>query len=149
MSEPTQAPLDRARRCELLAATPGPTLIALADQVIEDAGPPTVVLAPELGMTMVTVREPVEAIRFHVGEVLVCRAEVDHRGTSGWAMRMGEDRAATLAAALLDAEAAADGPRRSAIDELCRTTELMLAEDRAREWAELAATTVHFEELDA
>lgn len=149
MSEPTQAPLDRTRRCELLAATPGPTLIALADQVIEDAGPPTVVLAPELGMTMVTVREPVEAIRFHVGEVLVCRAEVDHRGTSGWAMRMGEDRAATLAAALLDAEAAADGPHRAAIDDLCRTTERVLAEDRAREWAELAATTVHFEELDA
>lgn len=149
MTEEIDAPLPRARRCELLAATPGPTLISLADQVIDDAGPPTVVLAPELGMTMVTVREPVEAIRFHVGEVLVCRAEVDHRGMSGWAMRMGEDRAATLAAALLDAEAAADGPRRAAIDALCRATGQMLAEDRAREWAELSATTVRFEELDA
>lgn len=148
MTEPNDAPLNRARRCELLAATPGPTLIALADRVIDDAGPPRVVLAPEVGMTMMTVREPVEAIRFHVGEVLVCRAEVDHRGQSGWAMRMGEDRAATLAAALLDAEAAADGPRRAAIDELCRRTERVLAEDRAREWAELAATTVRFEELD-
>lgn len=98
-------------------------------------------------MVMMTVREPVEATRFHLGEVLVTRAEVEHRAARGWSMRMGDDPEAALAAAVCDAEIEADGPGRSAIEALCTDTEARLVAERAAEWSELAPTMVDFEEM--
>jgi len=44
--------------------------------------------------------------RFILADVLATQAGVEHRGERGWAMRLGDDTAATLAAAICDAEAA-------------------------------------------
>jgi alpha-D-ribose 1-methylphosphonate 5-triphosphate synthase subunit PhnG len=119
----------------------------VADACLAASGPPQLVAPPEAGVVVMTVREPVESTRFHLGEVLVTSSTVEHRGQRGWSMRMGDDRAAALAAAICDAEAEAGGPQRGAIDELCRSTEARLAAERANEWADLAPTVVRFEEM--
>jgi len=138
----------RERRAELLAATPAEALVALAERCLADGADPVLIAAPEVGMVMLTVREPVARERFHLGEVLVTRAEVELDGARGWAMRTGDDRLATLAAAVLDAEVEARRPHAGAVLELCARTERTEADAGAAEWAELGPTAVAFEELD-
>jgi alpha-D-ribose 1-methylphosphonate 5-triphosphate synthase subunit PhnG len=136
------------RRAELLAATDAAPLVALAERCLEDGDDPVVVRGPEVGMVMLTVREPVARERFHLAEVLVTRAEVELDGVRGWSMRPGDDRVATLAAAVLDAEVEAGRPLAGAVLELCAVTERARAAADAAEWAELEPTAVAFEELD-
>jgi alpha-D-ribose 1-methylphosphonate 5-triphosphate synthase subunit PhnG len=62
---------------------------------------------------------------------------------------LGADPARALAAAVLDAEAAASGPWAGAVAELCHQVAHDRAEARAAEWAELAPTIVSFEELNS
>lgn len=140
--------LSREQRTELLAAAPPEPLVALADACLASAGWPAIIRPPEVGMVMLTVREPVEHTRFHLAEVLVTQAELEHRGQRGWSMRLGDDTAAALAAAVCDAEVEASGPCAAQVEQLCRTTARRLAEERATEWAEIAPTIVAFEELD-
>lgn len=141
------APLGRHRRTELLALADRAELLTLADHCLESADPPELLSGPEVGTVVLTVREPVESIRFHLGDVLVTRSEVQHRGARGWSMRMGSDRAACLAAAICDAEAEANGPGTNAIAELCHRTEQRLTFERQQEWAMLETTIVRFEEM--
>jgi alpha-D-ribose 1-methylphosphonate 5-triphosphate synthase subunit PhnG len=138
----------RERRCELLAAAAPSDLVELAERCLDDGSQPTVLAGPEVGVIALQVREPIAAERFYVGEVLVTQAEVAVGDGRGWAMRMGGDRVATLAAAVLDAEVEAGRPRAREVLDLCRATERRLRADETREWDELAATEVHFEELD-
>ncbi|MGY6502582.1 MAG: phosphonate C-P lyase system protein PhnG [Acidimicrobiales bacterium] len=147
MSPPT-AEMSRERRAELLATAPGSAVIALAEQCVEDGTSPAVLSGPEVGMVMMTVREPIAKQRFHLGEVLVTRAEVEVEGARGWSMRIGDDRIATLAAAVLDAEVEADRPHRGDVLELCALAEELAAGASDREWAELRPTEVRFDELD-
>lgn len=140
--------LTRDHRIELLASAPSQELLSLADRVLQRSSPPTIVAGPEIGLVMMQVREPVCEERFFLGEVLVTRAEVELRGTRGWAMRMGEDRAATLAAAILDAEAEANGEFADHIAGLCHEVKTDLRWAREQEWAEIAATEVHFDVID-
>ncbi|AGP61058.1 phosphonate C-P lyase system protein PhnG [Streptomyces rapamycinicus] len=80
---------------------------------IADGAPVRVLVGPDVGCVTAQVREPVLEQRFLLGDVLACRAEVELAGHRGWAMRLGDDRAAALAAAVLDAEAQSGrGPRR-------------------------------------
>jgi alpha-D-ribose 1-methylphosphonate 5-triphosphate synthase subunit PhnG len=72
---------------------------------------------------------------------------VELAGHRGWAMRLGDDRVAVLAAAVLDAEVEAGRPRAAEVDRLCQVVAARQAERRDREWAELAPTIVEFEEL--
>lgn len=139
----------RTRRAASLAVADRDELVELADSLIARLGEPTVVAQPEVGTVMMQVREPVCRERFHLGEVVVSRAEVLWHGSSGWAMRLGTDRVATLAAAVCDA-AAAMGDERAAADvaELCRRNDRRLAAQRNDEWAAMQPTRVHFEELD-
>lgn len=139
----------RERRCELLALGDPTAIVALADRALTCGVEPFVVTPPQTGMVVLQVREPVAAQRFHLGEVLVTTAEVtvgDHRG---WCMRLGEDREATLAGAILDAVTETGGPMADAVAALCTTVEHALADAAAREWADLAPTEVRFEELDS
>jgi len=106
-----------------------------------------VLLAPEVGCVTTQVREPVAGHRFQLGDVLACRAEVELAGQRGWAMRLGDNRVATLAAAVLDAEVEAGRPRAVEVEALCRRVATRRAERLEREWAELAPTVVEFEEL--
>lgn len=144
----TTTALTRAERTGLLARARVDSLLTLADGCIQGAGEPVVTLPPETGMVMLTVREPVETTRFHLGEVLVTRCEVRHRDAPGWAMRMGSDPAAALAAAILDAEVESDGPLAGAVIELCDVTHHQLALDEALEWQDVEPTIVDFEEMD-
>jgi alpha-D-ribose 1-methylphosphonate 5-triphosphate synthase subunit PhnG len=139
--------LDRARRCGLLAdAEPG-ELLGLADACLADGAEVRVLVAPVIGCVSTQVREPVAGERFLIGDVLACRAEVELAGQRGWGMRLGNDRAAVLAAAILDAEATAAGPRAAEVDELCRAVARRQKDRDEQEWAELAPTVVDFEEL--
>jgi alpha-D-ribose 1-methylphosphonate 5-triphosphate synthase subunit PhnG len=140
-------PLDRSQRCGLLAEAEVGELRDLADVCLADGAEVRVLVAPEVGCVSTQVREPVADERFLIGDVLACRAEVELAGHRGWAMRLGDDRAAVLAAAVLDAEAEAGRPRAAAVDELCRAVARRLADRHDREWAELAPTIVEFEEL--
>jgi alpha-D-ribose 1-methylphosphonate 5-triphosphate synthase subunit PhnG len=103
---------------------------------------------PTVGTVPLCVREPVVGERFLLVDVLVTQAEVDHRAERGWAMRLGDDKAAAVAAAICDAEAASGGGLLNEIDALCLATERTLAQRDAAEWAELVPTEVRFEELD-
>lgn len=146
---PALDPTRREGRAALLALADRDRLVELAaDCLRDDEDQLIVVHAPETGMVMLQVREPVVGERFHLGEVVVTRAEVVFRGAQGWTMRLGTDHEATLAGAICDAEFEADGPGRAAVDDLCRDTARRRAADDAAEWAELAPTAVEFEELD-
>ena len=141
------APLDRSQRCGLLAEADVDELRDLADSCLADGADVRVLVAPEVGCVSTQIREPVADERFLIGDVLACRAEVELAGHRGWAMRLGDDRAAVLAAAVLDAEAVAGRPHAAAVDELCRAVARRLTDRQDREWAELAPTIVEFEEL--
>ncbi len=135
------------RRAELLAASDPTDLAAVAERCLE-AGTPTLVAGPEVGMVMLQVREPVARERFYLGEVLVTRAEVDLDGARGWAMVMGSDRVHALAAAVCDAEVQGNRAHSGEVQALCEATARAVAEADDRERAELAPTEVAFEELD-
>jgi alpha-D-ribose 1-methylphosphonate 5-triphosphate synthase subunit PhnG len=143
--------MNRNERTELLARADTDKIRRLAEEFLgqrkinEDLH---IINPPEVGMVMMQVREPVCKERFHLGEVVVTRAEVALGSSRGWAMRAGTDRETTLAAALLDACAEYATELAEAVDELCRQTAERLAQDEQREWTELRATTVNFEELD-
>lgn len=139
--------LSREQRCALLAEAEQGELVALADECLADGAAVRVLVGPEVGVVAAQVREPVLAERFLLGDVLACRAEVELAGQRGWAMRLGDDRIATLAAAVLDAEVESGRPRSAQVEALCREIARRRAEREAAEWAELAATIVEFEEL--
>ena len=139
---------ESSRRASMLAQADPEALAAAADECLAAAPNPLIHHGPEVGTVLLTVREPVETTRFHLGEVLVTRCQLEHRGISTWAMRMGDDRAATLAAAICAAEAEAEGPAQATVDRLVAATRARLAADRAEEWAELEPTIVAFEEMD-
>lgn len=146
--EESNDPLDERRwRGELLAAARAEALVELAERCVAGGGT-ELAGEPTIGMVPLCVREPVVGERFLLADVLVTAAEVEHRGRRGWAMRLGDDQEAAVAAAVCDAEAAAGGELTAAIDELCRLTAAELEAQDAAEWAELAPTEVHFEELD-
>ncbi|MCF3134413.1 phosphonate C-P lyase system protein PhnG [Streptomyces olivochromogenes] len=137
----------RERRCALLAEAERAELIELADACIADGAEVRVLVAPEVGCVTAQVREPVLAQRFLLGDVLACRAEVEVAGHRGWAMRLGDDRAAVLAAAVLDAEVQSGRPRTADVDRLCERVARRRERQESQEWAELAPTVVEFEEL--
>ena len=139
--------LNRSQRCALLAEAEVGELRVLADACLADGAAVRVLVAPEVGCVSTQVREPIANQRFLIGDVLACRAEVELAGQRGWAMRLGDDRAAVLAAAVLDAEVEAGRPHAADVDELCRAVARRLAERHDQEWAELAPTIVEFEEL--
>ena len=143
--------MNRNRRTELLARADADDVRQLAEAFLSRrsvAEELQVVNPPEVGMVMMQVREPVCKERFHLGEVVVTRAEVAVAGARGWAMRPGTDRETALAAALLDACAEHDRGLATEVDSLCDRTASRLAADDRREWDELRATAVSFEELD-
>jgi len=140
--------MSRDRRAELLAAATHDEVVPLAERLLDAGtlGDPLVVHAPETGMVLLQVREPVAEERFYLGEVLVTRCTVEVAGTAGWCMRGDGDRVAAMAGALLDAAAAA-GLEAAEIEQVCaRVADRRAAEDAA-EWAQVAPTTVNFEEL--
>jgi alpha-D-ribose 1-methylphosphonate 5-triphosphate synthase subunit PhnG len=144
-------PMTTGRRAELLAVAEEVDLVELAERCLQaatdEAPPTTVVEPPTVGTVPLCVREPVVGERFILADVLATQAEVKHRGHRGWAMRLGDNATATLAAAICDAEAASGSGLAGDVELLCRRTERNLADRAAAEWEELARTEVRFEEL--
>jgi alpha-D-ribose 1-methylphosphonate 5-triphosphate synthase subunit PhnG len=139
--------ITREERLALLAVASGEELIDAADACLAAASSFAVVTPPAVGCVTAQVREPVLHQRFFLGDVLACTAEVEFDGVRGWAMRLGDDRAAVLAMAVLDAAAAHSADLARDVDALCaRAAERARADDEA-EWAELSPTIVQFEEL--
>lgn len=137
--------LTREQRWELLAAADGGELVELADTCLAGARDVTVTVPPRTGCVTAQVRDPVLRERFFLGDVLACTAEVELDGVRGWAMRLGDDRAAVLAMAVCDA--AGETGLAADIESLCRRVAAREEEREAAEWAELAPTIVEFEEL--
>ncbi|MEO0494631.1 MAG: phosphonate C-P lyase system protein PhnG [Actinomycetota bacterium] len=135
-------------RAAMLAQADPEALATVADECLAGAPMPDIHHGPDVGTVVLTMREPVETTRFHLGEVLVTRCQLEHRGVTAWAMRMGDDRAATLAAAICDAEATAGGPAAASVERLVAETDEQLRAARAEEWHELEPTIVAFEEMD-
>ena len=139
--------ITREERLALLAAAPADELIDAADACLAAASSFAIVTPAVAGCVPAQVREPVLRQRFFLGDVLACTAEVEFDGVRGWAMRLGDDRAAVLAMAVLDAAAACSPDLAREVDALCaRAAERAAAADAA-EWAELSPTIVQFEEL--
>lgn len=104
---------------------------------------------PSTGTIQMQVREPICEERFIVGDALVTVAEVSVDGTLGWAMRLGSDANATVAAAVADAHIARVGLEGSPeLAELISYTQLEIERAEEREWAEIRETIIDFEELD-
>lgn len=139
--------LSREERLALLATASGGELIEFADACLAAAAEFTVIVPPQVGCVSAQVREPILKERFLLGDVLACSAEVELNGVRGWAMRLGDDRAATLAMAILDAAAECDQELADGIERLCARLAERRQRGEAEEWAELAATIVEFEEL--
>lgn len=137
----------RPERTAWLARAGRDELVALADACLADGAEPHVVLGPEVGTLATQVREPVARERFLLGDVLACRAEVELGGARGWALRLGEDRVAALAAALCDAEVEAGRPHAAEVLALCGRVADRVAAQRSVEWSALSPTVVEFEEL--
>lgn len=131
----------------LLAVAGREELVGLADACLADGPAPRVLRAPEVGCVATQVTEPIVGERFLLGDVLAVRAEVEFGGARGWAMRLGDDRAAVLAAAICDAEVQAARPRAADVLALCGRVAAREAAAAAAEWAQLAPTVVEFEEL--
>ena len=139
--------ITREERLALLAAAASEELIEAADACLAAASSFAVVTPPSVGCVPAQVREPVLRQRFFLGDVLACTAEVEFDGVRGWAMRLGDDRAAALAMAVLDAAAACSPDLAQQIDALCARAAERAVEADATEWAELSPTIVQFEEL--
>lgn len=131
----------------LLAAAPGDELVDAADACLAAASSFAVITAPLVGCVPAQVREPVRSQRFFLGDVLACTAEVEFDGVRGWAMRLGDDRAAVLAMAVLDAAAASSPGLAREVDALCAPAAARARDADAAEWAELSPTIAAFEEL--
>jgi alpha-D-ribose 1-methylphosphonate 5-triphosphate synthase subunit PhnG len=139
--------MNSERRAELLAIAERDELVALADRCAAESPGAEVVRPPQVGTILLEVREPIAHDRFHLGEVLACQAEVRIGAATGWSMRLGDDRLATLAAAVCDASVEAGASLAGEVLDLCERTALYQESERAAEWAELAPTVVEFEEL--
>ena len=137
----------REERLALLALAPADELVDAADACLAAASSFAVVAAPAVGCVPAQVRDPVLRQRFFLGDVLACTAEVEFDGVRGWAMRLGDDRAAALAMAILDAAAACSPGLAREVDALCARAAGRAREADAAEWAELSPTIVKFEEL--
>ena len=108
-----------------------------------------IIRPPSTGTIQLQVREPICEERFIVGDALVTVAEVSVDGTLGWAMRLGSDANAAVAAAVADAHIARVGLESSPeLAELISYTQLEIERTEEREWAEIRETIIDFEELD-
>jgi alpha-D-ribose 1-methylphosphonate 5-triphosphate synthase subunit PhnG len=121
-------------------------LLDLAEAVLADSAI-TVITPPRVGMMMLRLREPVVGEVFNAGEVLVTEAHVALGEWQGYAMRLGREPAAALAAAVLDAAVEAGHPLTPRILDGLAALAAAEQDRRAAAWREIAPTRVSFEEM--
>jgi alpha-D-ribose 1-methylphosphonate 5-triphosphate synthase subunit PhnG len=138
--------MDRNQRFEIMAQGRSEPLVELAEAVLAEAAVEAIT-PPRVGMLMLRLREPVVGEVFNAGEVLVTEAQVALGGHQGYAMRLGREPEATLAAAVLDAAVEADHPQAPRILAELRSLAAAERERQAALWREVAPTRVSFEEM--
>ena len=143
MSEPSPG----ARLGSELNQADAGAVINLAAACLADDPDLTVTRPPTVGVVVTQVRDTVAEERFILGDVMVTQAEVDRRCAFGWSMRLGSDRMAALAGAILAAEWQAGGPRAAEIEALAERTADQRRAERAAEWERLTPSIVEFEEI--
>lgn len=93
---------DHADALNLLARARPEGLKALAESLLDDLGE-IAVIANRTGLVMVPMRDTVENVDFHLGEVLVSEAHItDARGRVGYGMITGRDLERAMAMAVID-----------------------------------------------
>jgi alpha-D-ribose 1-methylphosphonate 5-triphosphate synthase subunit PhnG len=138
--------VDRNRRFEVMAQGSPEPLLDLAEAVLAESEI-TVITPPRVGMVMLRLREPVVGEVFNAGEVLVTEAQVALGEQQGYAMRLGREPEATLAAAVLDAAVAAGHPLTPRILDGLAALAAAEQERQAAAWSAVAPTRVSFEEM--
>jgi len=143
--------MSREDICSILASSDAVSLETLINTLIAYGSITHVemIRPPSIGTVQMQVRDPICEERFIVGDALVTVAEVSVDGTLGWAMRLGSDANAAVAAAVADAHIARvgfEGAPELAELVLYTKTELKRADEQ--EWEEIRETIIDFEELD-
>lgn len=92
---------DHGRLLSILARADVAPLKALAERLLPGLGE-VEVLASRLGLVMQPLRDPVQELDFHLGEVLVAEAHIRAGGVEGYGMVLGRDTEAAMAMAVLD-----------------------------------------------
>lgn len=143
--------LTREEICSLLSSSDSAALVRVIDSLIksEMISDFQLIRPPSTGTVQLQIREPICEERFIVGDALVTVADVSVRGSLGWAMRLGSDTHATVAAAIADAYIALVGLENvPAMKDLLLQTKDDIAARETSEWAEISETVIDFEELD-
>lgn len=153
-SKPTSGQsLSREHLSELVARCDDHTLIEIVDDLLcsQTIRAPRPLREPQIGTVQLQVREPICRERFILADALVAIAEVMVDNSLGWAMRVGANAEAAVAAAVLDAWFAGAAGDQAA---KTRTIDELRAIDRVNEYAinlrrrDVLATAIEFEELD-
>lgn len=101
---------DHAAILNILARARPERLKALAETVLEKIGSDITVIANRTGLVMVPMRDTVENVDFHLGEVLVSEAHItDTTGNAGYGMVTGRDLERAMAMAVIDLRLASAG----------------------------------------
>lgn len=138
--------MDRNRRFEILAEGDADRLVVVAEAVLATAEV-AVVVPPRVGTLMLRLREPVAGEVFNAGEALVTEARVAFGLHEGYAMRLGRDPEATLAAAILDVAVEAGHPLAPEIGVLLTDLDEVARAREAAAWRDVAPTRVVFDEM--
>lgn len=127
----------------LAQARPEP-LKALAEALLDRLGSITVI-ANRTGLVMVPMRDTVENVDFHLGEVLVSEAHIaDAAGRIGYGMITGRDLERAMAMAVVDLALAVE-PNADATQRFIETERLHLAELDTARMRRVEATRVEME----
>ncbi len=92
----------RSSALTILARSPAQAVRALADELLADL-PPVTVLTNRTGLVMLPYTDTTQGTVFHLGEVLVSEAHIRMGEVEGYAMVTGRDTLHALAAAVIDA----------------------------------------------
>lgn len=135
---------DHAATLSVLARARRDGLKALAETVLDGLGDIEVV-TNRTGLVMVPMRDTVENVDFHLGEVLVSEAHItDAAGHTGYGMITGRDLERAMAMAVIDLSIAAKGADATVAAFIDGERAYLVAEDEKR-MRQVEATRVEME----
>jgi alpha-D-ribose 1-methylphosphonate 5-triphosphate synthase subunit PhnG len=140
---PSSGP-DHQSMLDILARARPERLKSLAEMLLDHMGEISV-MANRTGLVMVPMRDTVENIDFHLGEVLVSEAHItDAAGTIGYGMVTGRDLERAMAMAVVDLRVATVGEEPAVAHFLAEESAFLAAEDDRR-MRQVEATRVEME----
>jgi len=140
---PPQGGGEHGRLLSVLARAEVAPMKELAEALLPRLGE-VEVLASRPGLVMQPLRDPVQEVDFHLGEVLVSEAHIRSGGIDGYGMVLGRDTEAAMAVAVLDAAVARGIGRGQVAAFVAAQAERQAAQD-ADEMRAIEATRVDME----